>query len=358
MSTSSDPSETYLVDPDDVAEFQRGLVEWFASAGRDYPWRRTRDPYAILVSELMLQQTRVATVLEKDYYGRWMSRFPDWEALARADEADVLEAWEGLGYYNRARNLLRAARVIRREHGGAFPESFDEIMALPGVGRYTAGAVFSFAFDRRATIVDGNVIRVLPRLMDYEAPVDTSEGRNRIWEWAENLTPATGVREYNSAIMELGQRLCLRSSPACDACPVRRWCAAAHRGTADRLPRKEKRASVTKRDEHVGIAIRQGEILFHPEDGSRRRGLWRLPHVEPSSADELVELFRFDYAITRYRVSLHVHWIPRARLDSIAGEGGTWRSVDDSSEWPALGAPYRKAVEKYQNLQDDLIVNG
>ena len=198
-------------------------MAWFARHGRDLPWRRTRDPYAILVSEFMLQQTQVATVL--DYYRRWLERFPTVVVLADAAEADVLRAWEGLGYYARARNLHKAAQIIRDGYGGEFPRELEQIAALPGVGRYTAGAVFSFAYDLRAPIVDANVARVLSRIIHLRIPIDTAPGQRALWAAAEELLPAENVRLYNSALMELGAVVCRARGPQCLLCPVLPYCA-------------------------------------------------------------------------------------------------------------------------------------
>ena len=169
----------YEIDPlEDPAAFRRALAAWFRREGRDYPWRRTRDPYAILVSEVMLQQTQVATVLGRGFYTRFLERFPDTATLAAVDDDALLKAWEGLGYYRRARMLREAARAVEQGHGGRFPETFDEILALPGVGRYTAGAVLSFAFGKPSPVVDGNVARVLSRVLDSADPIDAGPTRN------------------------------------------------------------------------------------------------------------------------------------------------------------------------------------
>ncbi|MEM9283979.1 MAG: A/G-specific adenine glycosylase, partial [Verrucomicrobiota bacterium] len=179
---------------DSLDTFQRKLIEWFRECGEDYPWRQTRDPYKILVSELMLQQTQIATVLGRGYFTRWLESFPDWQALADASEEEILKAWEGLGYYNRARNLWRAAVEVSQEYDGKLPGKFEVIHSLPGVGRYTAGAVLSFAFGQRAPIVDGNVVRVLSRLFGYTEPVDTSVSNRLLWDLADRLTPDCQVR--------------------------------------------------------------------------------------------------------------------------------------------------------------------
>ncbi|MEM0898208.1 MAG: A/G-specific adenine glycosylase, partial [Verrucomicrobiota bacterium] len=229
--------------------FVEAILGWFAANGRDYPWRRTEDPYAILVSELMLQQTQVATVLERGYFVNWLEKFPDVETLAVAEEQEVLKAWEGLGYYNRARNLQKAARAIVDEHGGEFPRDPMTILALPGVGRYTAGAVASFAYNLPEPAVDANIARVLARLFSFEERIDTTSGQNQLWSWAEELVPEKNARDFNSGLMELGQTYCPARVPRCMACPVSEFCAG--KDIAESLPRKKERVKTTAVDEHV-----------------------------------------------------------------------------------------------------------
>lgn len=336
--------------------FQCALVEWFDREGLALPWRETRDPYAVLVSEMMLQQTRVRTVLERGYYQRWMEAFPDVHALARAGESEILALWQGLGYYNRARNLQKAAREVVERHGGAFPEDPGALRQLPGVGRYTAGAVASLARGVRAPIVDGNVIRVYARLFSFRDPVDRSASARLMWEWAEQLTPGKGVRSFNSGLMELGQRVCTRAQPACDRCPVSRWCRARAEGEAETLPVKARRVRVTDRREDVALVEKDGRVLLVPENGTRRAGLWKLPEVaspERSSppAAALAEkgsvppdAVRFSYHITRYRVELTVHRLPESDLPDREKSRGVWFDPCEESDLPPLGAPYRRAL--------------
>jgi len=349
--------EKVFPDEKALARFQSALVGWFDAEGEDYPWRQTRDPYAILVSELMLQQTQIATVLGRGYFSRWMKQFPDWETLATAKEEDILKAWEGLGYYNRARNLQKAAVRVRDDHGGKCPSDVKGLEALPGVGRYTAGAVSSFAFGLKAPIVDGNVARVLSRLFNCREPVDSTTGQKALWGWAEEMTPKASVRSYNSAIMELGQCICTKGSPACDRCPVQEWCRGQRAGELDQLPVKKAKTSITRRDEFVAIIPREGRIFLVQEEGSRRNGLWRLPELSAEKCEDFEEMFRFDYAITRYRVTLMAF-----RLSGTAGEkiasssSGDWYDLADEEAFPAMGSPYRKAILKYQNIHEELIV--
>lgn len=325
--------------PDQIKGFQQALVEWFAREGKDYPWRRTTDPYAILVSEVMLQQTTLAMVLERGHYTRWMKAFPDVATLAAAPEEQVLTYWEGLGYYNRARNLQKAAQKIVAEHDGVFPRDPEAIRALPGVGRYTAGAVLSFAFDVPAPLVDGNVARVLARLMDYQQEVDAPAGQKQLWAWAEALLPATDARRYNSALMELGQRLCTPGPPTCLLCPVRAWCRAQEPAT---LPRKKPKRAIVELEEHVLLATRHAgqswEVLLQLETGSRRRGLWKLPAVAGRPTSGL--LWQGRYVITHHRVSLQVHGASPGVKTS---EGEAWVAAADLAVLP-MPSPFRRAL--------------
>jgi A/G-specific adenine glycosylase len=203
------------------------LLCWYARNGRDLPWRRTRDPYRILVSEIMLQQTQVERV--KAYYRRFLARYPTVTALAAARPGAVREAWAGLGYYARSRNLHRAARTMVQQHGGRVPRDPAAIRALPGVGRYTASAVRSFAFGDRAAILDTNAARVLQRVFGVRGDRRTGRVERRLWALAEAVTPDTRVYDFNQAIMDLGATVCTPRSPACPACPVRSVCRAAPR---------------------------------------------------------------------------------------------------------------------------------
>ncbi|MBP1686741.1 MAG: hypothetical protein H6Q33_2884 [Deltaproteobacteria bacterium] len=209
-------------DPAQVRQFRRRLVRWYRRHGRDLPWRRTRDPYHILVSEVMLQQTQVERVL--DYYPQFLRRYPTIESLADASPFEVREAWEGLGYYARARNLHRTAQHVTACHGGQLPADPDTIQTLPGIGRYTAGAVLSFAYGQRAAILDTNAARVLSRV--FAVRRGNSKGRwwQLLWELAEVVTPIRGADRFNQAIMDLGATVCRPRAPRCADCPVRACC--------------------------------------------------------------------------------------------------------------------------------------
>lgn len=211
------------LDPRRLRAFQTRLLDWFRVNGRDLPWRRTRDPYKILVSEVMLQQTQVPRV--REYYARFLREYPSVEDLAAASPARVRDSWDGLGYYARARNLHATARKIAREHGGRFPRRVEEIRSLPGVGRYTAGAVVSFAYGEPAPILDTNVRRVLGRVFVRRQPASSAKLDRRLWALAEAVLPAGEVWAFNQALMDFGATVCTARNPRCPACPLRSLCA-------------------------------------------------------------------------------------------------------------------------------------
>ncbi len=316
------------------------LAKWFARQGRDLPWRRTHDPYAILVSEFMLQQTQVATV--RPYYERWLVRFPDFTALAAALEPEVLHAWQGLGYYARARNLHRAAKQVAQRHGGVLPGDLEAISQLPGVGRYTAGAVASFAFDLPAAAVDANIARVLARLSNYREPIDSSSGIAHLWAVAEMLMPAKVGRTHNSALMELGALICTPRKPACMICPVRAHCLASD---PESLPVKKAARKTVALEENCGWIVAKGRLLLERQTGSRWRGLWKLPRLT-ESPDGGEPLYQADYPFTHHRVTLRVFCTkaspePAANLQWFDAPG---------IEACAMAAPHRRAVTALRQM--------
>jgi A/G-specific adenine glycosylase len=258
-------------------EIPRRLLAWYKKNKRDLPWRKTRDPYRIWVSEIMLQQTRVETVIP--YYERFLKRYPDVRALARAPLDDVLKAWENLGYYTRARHLHEAARVVVNRFGGAIPCTKDQLLQLPGVGAYTAGAVLSIAFDNPCAAVDGNVIRVVARLFGIEEPVDGREMKIKIEGIAQRLVPVDEPGHYNQALMDLGSGVCTPRSADCPICPLAGVCVARAKGTQKGIPVKKKAAAVPHR-EAVAAVLRNdaAEILIvkRPQQGLLG-GLWSFP---------------------------------------------------------------------------------
>jgi A/G-specific adenine glycosylase len=333
--------------PDTIAA---ALESWFETHARDYPWRRTTDPYAILVSEMMLQQTQIATVLGRGYYARWMERFPDLRTLADASEPEVLRIWEGLGYYRRARFLHQLAKTIIADHDGVFPRDVETIRALPGIGRYTAGAIASFAFDAREPIVDGNVARVLSRIANDPTPVDSTAGQAKLWEHAAFLVKAAkSPRILNSALMELGQRLCRTGTPACAECPVKPHCLAEDPAT---LPIKSKQTTITEVTERVFFHRTDAGILLQQETGPRRTGLWKLPAL-PDMPKPPPVLHKAHYTITRYRVTLWVHEAPAAKLMKavMGNESSRFISDDELAHLP-MPSPYRKALNAVRAVTD------
>ncbi len=262
-----------------ATEFAGRLLAWFDEHGRkDLPWQGPEDPYRTWVSEIMLQQTQVQTVIP--YFERFIRRFPDVSALANAAQDDVLQLWSGLGYYARARNLHKAARIVRDDHGGVFPDTLEALMALPGIGRSTAGAILSLSMKQRHPILDGNVKRVLARHEAVEGwPGKTSVGR-ALWAIAERHTPRTRVADYTQAIMDLGATLCTRRNPACGDCPVAADCAARQSGSQHDFPgRKPKKDKPLRATTMVLATVDHALFLERRPEAGIWGGLWSLPEV-------------------------------------------------------------------------------
>ncbi|MBS0660289.1 MAG: A/G-specific adenine glycosylase [Verrucomicrobia bacterium] len=286
----------------------------------------------------MLQQTQVATVIP--FYERWLARFPTVDALAAADEAEVLRHWAGLGYYARARNLHRAAQAVVERHGGQFPRTPEEVGALPGVGPYTRGALLSFAFGLRAVMIDANIARVLARLADVQTPIDSTAGQRALESAAEALLPADGesARIANAALMELGALLCKPGEPPCLLCPVKRWC----RTTAPaELPRKKPRRGRVALAEACGwIRSADGALLLEQSAGPRWRGLWRLPLLSAPPAGEPLDVSR--YPFTHHEITLQVFAAPPPDALSPAQR---WVQPEELADF-ALTAPHLRAIRR------------
>lgn len=271
------------------SDFTTDLLHWYDRAAADLPWRRTKDPYQVWLSEIMLQQTQVNTVIP--YFERFLAAFPTVWALAEAPLDDVLKLWEGLGYYSRARNLHRAAQMVAFDLDGVFPQTVDGLQKIPGVGRYTAGAIASIAFNQAAPVLDGNVIRVFARLADLEADVTQSETRARLWQIAERLVPAERPGDYNQALMELGRTVCKPRNPLCGECPVQAHCRAFAQGTQDERPVKTARAATPHYDVAAGVIWNdEGKLLIaqRPLDGLLG-GLWEFPGGKQEVGETLSE---------------------------------------------------------------------
>jgi A/G-specific adenine glycosylase len=333
------------------------VIAWQRSHGRhDLPWQNTRDPYRIWVSEIMLQQTQVGTVIP--YYQRFVAAFPDVASLARATEDEVLAHWSGLGYYSRARNLHRAAREIAAHHGGQFPRAFDEIVALPGIGRSTAAAISAFAFGARSAILDGNVKRVLARYLAVDGYPGLSQIEKRLWQAAERLLPQTDTEAYTQGIMDLGATLCTRSNPACAECPVADGCAAYAQGRVAELPSARPRKALPERAMQMLIFLRGEDVLLvkRPPTGIWG-GLWSLPEAAVGEDVQTVAQTRFGFSVNRlerlpslmhtfthFKLTIQPSTLRIAKVASVLQEPGTvWLSLADAAD-AALPTPVRKLL--------------
>lgn len=332
---------------------RRSLLAWYAALGRNLPWRQTRDPYAIWVSEIMLQQTQVKTVLP--YYDRWLVQFPTIAALAAADQQQVLKAWQGLGYYARARNLHRAAQEIMQGHEGLFPTDVQAVMELPGIGRTTAAGILSAAYNQPLPILDGNVKRVLARLMALDVP--PSKAMKSLWSVSSALLDPDNPRDFNQALMDLGATLCTPQNPACSRCPWQLHCRAYSLKMQNDLPLSKIRSPLPHKQ--IGVAViwnEQGQILI-----DRRRpdgllgGLWEFPggKLEPEETIEACikreiqeelgieievgdRLITIDHAYTHFRVTLNVYHCRyvRGEPQPIACDEVRWVRVDELDQFP------------------------
>lgn len=256
--------------------YSRPLLRWFDGHQRDLPWRSNKSPYRVWVSEIMLQQTQVKTVVP--YFERFIAKFPSIEALAKAGESEVLKLWEGLGYYRRARQLHAAAKLIVEEHQGKFPNDFAAVLKLPGIGRYTAGAVLSIALDQQLPILEGNSLRVYSRLLALPTDPRLPNNQKLLWGFAESIVPKDRPGDFNQALMELGSEICTPKSPACDQCPLSKLCPAFEQGLQCKIPATGKKVNYESIEEAVVIIKRRGKFLVRQcQPGERWAGLWDFP---------------------------------------------------------------------------------
>ncbi len=346
----------------------RPLLDWISGARRDLPWRRRRDPYAVWISEMMLQQTRVATVIP--YFEKWLQRFPDTATLASAPLGDVLKAWEGLGYYSRARSLHRTAQEVVKRHGGEIPGEKDVLLALPGIGRYTAGAILSLAFGQVEPVLDGNVRRVFCRVYDISADPHERETEEILWKLAAELVeaaPAGAAGDLNEAIMELGALICTARQPTCTACPLIEVCLAYAHGTVVERPTKRRKTPLPHYDVVAGVIrdTRARLLLIQRQPSGLLGGLWGFPggklqenealsaglvrgireqvgiEVMPGSA-----ITRIAHAYTHFRITLHAFRCEAATEDAhpLRCAAIAWVAPAELSEY-AFPVTDRKVIE-------------
>ena len=331
------------------------LLAWYRANARDLPWRKTQDPYRIWISEIMLQQTRVAAVL--GYYARFLEAFPTVEALAAAPEEQLMKLWEGLGYYSRARNLQKAARLVADR--GGFPETYEELLTLPGVGDYTAAAIAAAAFARREAAVDGNILRVVTRLTDCGDAIAAPQTKKNIRAQVREIFPAeeADVRIFNQSLMELGATVCVPNGPPkCLLCPVRDLCLGRERGTAESLPVKAPKKSRRVENKTVFLLLREGRVALRKRPASGLlAGLWEFPNVE-SALDEPaagravrnwgLEPVAWKRRLTAKHIFSHVEWHMTGYALEVSGDGPEDFTWVDTLEHHAVPSAFSRFTEE------------
>ncbi|PWB59353.1 MAG: A/G-specific adenine glycosylase [Nitrosomonadales bacterium] len=340
-----------------AADFARRLIRWHRQHGRHgLPWQGSRDPYAVWLSEIMLQQTQVSSVIP--YYQRFLGRFPDIATLAAASQDEVLAYWSGLGYYSRARNLHRSAQIMAEQHAAEFPREFEQILGLPGIGRSTAAAISAFAFGSRRAILDGNVKRVLARYLAVAGYPGEKKVEDELWRHAETLLPEAGIETYTQALMDLGATVCTRSKPDCASCPVSADCAANQQVRQAEFPQPRPRKALPEKATTMLLFMRQGEIFLErrPPAGIWG-GLWSFPESDGTEDAQQHAGMRFGFeagslearpamqhVFTHFRLHIsplliHVRRIqPRARQQE-----GVWLTVEEAMG-AAIPAPVRRLL--------------
>jgi len=354
-----------------LQRFRRNLRRWHEKHGRDLPWRNIGEPYRVWISEIMLQQTTVVAVVP--YFNRFLNRFPTIQSLAAADETEVMRHWEGLGYYSRARNIHKTARQLVETNGGEFPDDVERLLQLPGIGRYTAGAIASFAFDRPAPIVEANTLRLYCRLLGYEGDPRSAAGQRLLWEFAERLLPRKSPGRFNQALMDLGATRCTPKQPDCRSCPVRNCCRATAVGSQESIPMKAVRPQITNISEAAVAVRRNGRYLLHRiPDGRRWAGLWDFIRftVDDQAASESPErgeisarlteasgleaeigplLTEIRHSVTRYRIRLFCFQATYSSGETHHGSTHRWVSPKQFTDYP-LSVTGRKLADLLTGL--------
>lgn len=351
---------------------RRKLLKWFDENQRDLPWRKKRTPYRIWISEIMLQQTQVATVI--DYFNRFVKQYPSVRKLAAAEQADVLKLWEGLGYYRRARQLHAAAQQVVERFGGQFPTKFDDVLSLPGIGRYTAGAILSIALDQPQPILEGNTIRVFARLMEMTTDPRSTQNQKLLWEFSESLIPRKRCGDFNQSLMELGSEICHPKKPKCLICPINNLCPTAIKGLQEQIPIAAKKTNYQNLEEAV-LVIRKGNkyLVRKCEPKERWEGLWDFPRYETrkktgNAALALAEKLKtqtgilaelsptkttIKHAVTRYRITLSCYLGTNAkgRLKK-SSSPIQWMTQEEIEQTP-MSVTGRKIAQRLNKLELD-----
>ncbi len=347
--------------------FSARLISWFDKNQRDLPWRASKDPYKIWISEIMLQQTRVEAVI--DYFNRWVKKWPSVSELALASEIDVMNAWQGLGYYSRAKNILKTAKLIQTEYAGIFPSDINEVIKFPGIGRYTAGAIISLAFGKREAIVDGNVARVYARIFERSEVINEAKSQDFYYQVAKDLLPNSNMSSFNQGLMELGALICIPQTPRCHICPVVKFCKANLNNTTDMYPFRKKPPK-TEKTHRLVILMRKREQIFMVQRSIKGvfHGMWELPGfpiasemVEPKDIKMQIsenlqlkgkvvsKLKEFSHTFTKYKETVFVYSFTPENLNiQLEGE---WVTFEKAVKLP-MGSVQKKIINYVFSQKD------
>ncbi|HSG41694.1 MAG TPA: A/G-specific adenine glycosylase [Anaerolineales bacterium] len=343
-------------------QLQTSLLNWYRKNKRTLPWRDHPDPYAVWVSEIMLQQTRVETVIP--YFEKWMKLFPNVRTLAKASERKVLNAWEGLGYYSRARNLHKAAKIVVKEHGGELPRDLNALFKLPGIGRYTLGAIASIAYGMNEPVLDGNLKRVYARLFDLSESIDSSISEKRLWKIAKENLPKGRAGDFNQALMDLGATICIPKNPRCDVCSVMELCVSRKNGTQELRPVRKAKKGVPQYVNVAGVVVKGNKVLLkqRPSKGLLG-GMWEFPNgrINGDPAKGLIKVLRAEFKLkvqkkeslcvvqheyTHFKVTVHAF---RCKLISLSDSDMKWVSIKDLDNYP-MGKVDRKIAQNLSKI--------